>query len=285
MPPPPALLPETPFFHQRQRLMAQRTKQKPSKDHSGLVLSVLLSRLDPNAALHPAGITPLMAAAEMGDVGLVDDLLARGADPTASIGAWIPPGPDRRGWAALHMAATAAVADRLLDGGANPYAYTTSGMGALLHAAAGLMGPLVARLLRMGVDVEGHPQAPTSPLWEACRASGGSEDQGLVCVDLLLLAGAQVNRSFEHGDTLLHEAVQNRKVAVVRRLLDAGAQEAPNQAGQWPRDRVKAGDPGWQGTDRARWAAQGQACLALLSEARLARKLNRCPPEKARARM
>lgn len=62
-----------------------------------------------------------------------------------------------------------------------------------------------------------------TPLGEACRSSEGSEADALAIVEALLAAGAPVDGLNYRTETPLHFAAQAGRAAVIRRLIEAGA--------------------------------------------------------------
>ncbi len=141
----------------------------------------------------------LWSAASVGDVTVVETLLAARADPNAR---------DRYGWTPLHAAA-----DRGNDGGARE---------APLAAAE---VTVVEALLAAGADPNARiadNSFDDTPLHFAARAAVLNDD--VTVVDVLLAAGADPNARGSKDRTPLHRAAGGRTGgAVVEALLAAGA--------------------------------------------------------------
>ncbi len=71
-----------------------------------------------------------------------------------------------------------------------------------------------------------HPNGDggNTALWFAAQ---GPAPDGLPVVELLVAAGADINRACEHGYTALHMAAQWGHLDVVRFLVDSGAHPRP----------------------------------------------------------
>lgn len=94
----------------------------------------------------------------------------------------------------------------------------SSGLTPLLLACQQGYGVMVAYLLSQGVALDAVDAYGNNALWAACY----SEDSG--CITLLLEAGIDLNyQNQAAGATVLIYAASSGKEAVVRQLLDAGA--------------------------------------------------------------
>lgn len=157
------------------------------------------------------GATPLHAAAAQGALGVVELLLAKGADPRA-----------RRddGDTPLHRAAGAAVAELLIrfarDGRPdqrNDLQQTP------LHTCTD--DEVAEVLLRHGASLTARDFAGATPLGDA----------GAAKARVLLNAGAEVDARDHGGRTALHRAVARDDAEVVELLLAAGADPALRDVG------------------------------------------------------
>jgi ankyrin repeat protein len=195
--------------------------------------------------LHPRGTTALMLAAAAGWLSVVEALLEAGADVTAR---------NRKGQTALTLAARnghAAVVERLRRAGATEPVdegryqqaaflkaawqgdcerlrdLLAAGVSpdtaepqdpnthALTHAILNGHAEIVRALLDAGADVNIQPDNP--PL--VCAGAAGNE----TVVGLVLQAGASVETRSPDGRSALSEACKHNHLAVVRILLEAGA--------------------------------------------------------------
>ncbi|MEO7718757.1 MAG: ankyrin repeat domain-containing protein [Capsulimonas sp.] len=147
------------------------------------------------------GTTPLMLAAQMDNLGVVQALLARGADPSLR---------DKRGWSAIRWAAGRGWSDVVT------VLRDHSPMD--LHEAAQFGDPVRVRArLDAGDDVNAPDAQGMTPLMAAMK-SGSVET-----TRLLLDRGADVNRKGQKGRTALHLAAFYGDLPQVRLLLDRGA--------------------------------------------------------------
>ncbi len=183
-----------------------------SKRLQGNVVAVLAAALLLAAAPPPE--SPVADAAMRGDVEQVRSLLRRGSDVNAAQG---------DGMTALHWAAErddAALAEMLVNAGANVRAVTRLGSYTPLHIASREAGVGVIRLL---LEAGADPRARTStggvaPLHFAA-GSGGAD-----AVVELLSAGAEVDaREAMWEQTPLMFAAAAGRTEVVRALLEHGA--------------------------------------------------------------
>jgi len=98
----------------------------------------------------------------------------------------------------------------------------------------------VRRLLAAGAAVDGASEDPACPLWEAC-ASTAPSDARLAVAEALLDAGAWA-RDEGTGDTALHQAARRGPLALVERLIVAGALEwVPDRDGRSAVEAARAG--------------------------------------------
>ncbi|MBN8728765.1 MAG: ankyrin repeat domain-containing protein [Xanthomonadales bacterium] len=180
---------------------------------------------------------------------LAADLLEHGAD-------WCGPAPGGR--SSLHLAVLAgelALADRLLERGADPNARDGVGRTPLHHALEldrDVAAPLVEALLRAGADPAAATPNGETPLgialareqpdfarwldWSPWRLPGrrlaghdlvGAADCGdLAAVDRLLSLGLAIDSRDAHGATALIRAAGNGHAALLVHLLERGADPA-----------------------------------------------------------
>ena len=160
------------------------------------------------------GNTPLIHASRLGDVKLVEDLLALGtANPEAE---------DDEGHTALtsashygHVAAVRA----LLAGGANPNQRTRDQSTALIYGSQHGSQDITRLLLEAGADVNASNRRGLNSVIQACRH--GQAD----ILKLLIEAGADLNQSQQQGQTALKYAMVRSVVSLspcLTQLLDAG---------------------------------------------------------------
>ena len=145
------------------------------------------------------GCSALLRAAGGGHLALVDQLLARGADPglTANTGA-----------TALSAAVSMRhleIVDRLLQAGCSLEQRLPGDVTVLMLAAALGLPELVARLLRAGADLHAVDAQGLSPLHCATLYGFTARDRSrlLALLDGLLLAGADPHQPAKNGATPL----------------------------------------------------------------------------------
>jgi ankyrin repeat protein len=205
------------------------------------------------------GMTPLYAAVDMHtlgttfgrpapprpvldqSVGVVELLLARGADPNRRLS-----GP---------------ILKRVYDAGDGRLG---EGATALMRAARRADAGLMRRLIAAGADATLVQKSGATPVMLAIGAvsAGGGEEDGRVteddaseAVQIALAAGVDVNAAGSNGDTALHAAATTAGglPAVIRLLAAAGARtDVKNKAGRTPLEAA----------ERAR--EPNQAVIALL---------------------
>ncbi|MFN2375243.1 MAG: ankyrin repeat domain-containing protein [Candidatus Binatia bacterium] len=177
-----------------------------------------------------SGMSPLAEASGAGKTDVVVELLRRGAnaDGKCTGGSEFP----------LRIAANAAVARELIRAGASIDKSGRTGETALYSAAEWRRTDVVAVLLEHGAAVEppggtveprsaGDPRGPAVSALH--RAIMGTDGDPAGTVTLLLEAGADPNRRFDHltrgahGQTALLEAVTRDEVEIARLLVKAGA--------------------------------------------------------------
>lgn len=175
------------------------------------LVSSLLEKGDINAT-QVDGMTALHWAAYQDKADLVDDLIDRGANPTAE---------NRYGITPLHLACVngnGRIVSKLLESGADPDDSVNGGETALMTASrTGKIGAVKA-LLKAGADVDARERRDqTAIMWAAAE---GHVD----VVRELLNAGADFTTPLEYsGYTPLFFAVRNGEREVTHLLLDAGA--------------------------------------------------------------
>ena len=205
---------------------------------NGAVASVLLDKgADPNAA--GSGYTVLHGAVLRGDLALVRELLAHGANPNAPLTKGTPVhrfsrdfalSSDWRGATPFWLAAKFAeveIIKVLAAAGANTHVAIDDGTTALMVAAG--LGTSASRDRR---------ERWRAPLEVAAKADSGDDERIAAEAVRTLLAlglGVTVAAVNEAGDTALHGAASNGYKAVIQLLAAAGANlDARNKGGQTP---------------------------------------------------
>ncbi len=201
----------------------------PRRMSVALVTCALVLVADPLAA-QPLAVptpdqvagSPLAEAARQGDADTVRALLRQEMDVNA-------PGID--GTPALHWAVRVDdrnMASMLLDAGADVNRTNRYGMAPLHVAVQNRHVDMARQLLESGADTEAADGSGELPLHLAIRT--GAYDM----LELLLSHGAQVDgRDLNYGQTSLMLAVREENIALVQRLLEAGADlDAQSLAGE-----------------------------------------------------
>lgn len=155
--------------------------------------------------------TPLMRAVEEGNVAMTELLLSNGADVNAF---------DKRGDTALHRAVrrkNLKLTAFLLEQRADPAIFNFIHMTALHLAALDGQDELVQLFTGQPELVDLWEDDGRAPLDYALKSH--KYDTAM----LLIEAGADVNRSLESGETLLHELILARDYQSARFLIRAGA--------------------------------------------------------------
>lgn len=185
-----------------------------------------LETLHQHAAPSDAGKTALMEASADGALEPMTALLDAGAEVDQR---------NANGGTALMYAASAGHLEAmrlLLEHGADPAARARIGWTAMLVAAAKGQDEAVQLLLDAGADPRETDAYGWTPLMRA--VSGGYEE----AVAVLLACGrVDLKAREESGATALHIAAGRGYVAIVKRLLDAGAERSvPDGEGRTPAD-------------------------------------------------
>lgn len=159
------------------------------------------------------GATPdVAAAAAIGDLHLLNALLAAGADANAANDIGMTP----LHYAAMHGRTAAAAV--LLDHGADVNSADHAGWTPLLLAVLGGQAQTAELLLEHGADPDAPSRSRRLALWLA--ASRGDND----CAEMLLRYGAAVGAKTHAGltETPLHIAAQTGNLELIRMLVEYG---------------------------------------------------------------
>ena len=218
---------------------------------------------DPNGLLEHRQQYPLEMAADLGELGVVEVLLEKGADPDHAFGEVSPlwramniaahdvattlvkagarfddSGPE--GESALYFAVTdqaQALVKALLRRGADP------NLGGLkenpLHAAAYTgHSEIILLLLQAGAFINGEDEFHETPLFHAVRGNA------IPAIETLYENEANMNFENDIGETVMHEAVYHADSLTLVRLLEYGVEiNHQDDAGDTPLHRAaEAGD-------------------------------------------
>ncbi len=194
----------------RTRAEASRTSLRHRRRDTALGWLALFLAVN-CAYASPMDSRPLVAAIEKGDLQFVQERVAKG-----NIDAILS-----NAMAALHVAAyhdQLAVAQYLLDTGADPNIANRYGVTPLMLASANGDDAFVSLLLKAGADPNKTSLEGEAPIMLAARTGK------LDCIESLLGQGADPNatESWE-GQTALMWAAAEGHATVARRLLEAGA--------------------------------------------------------------
>jgi ankyrin repeat protein len=221
------------YEHHRKAMLAA-IKAK----NSGAVRQLLAAGVSPNIevevyipALH------LAVSYDYGDVGVLQQLLAAGANPATQ---------DRFGQNTLVHAIKAnkprlvrvLLAAAKAAGGAAALQDTVNetdskGETALRHAAVAGDVAIVRLLLKAGADPNANEAKPDggTPLHAAMRASGRCH---VKVIRQLVVGGARVDAGDRWGDTPLHQAICAKRLGAARVMIKAGAAQAADDLQQTP---------------------------------------------------
>lgn len=170
------------------------------------------------------GKTALMIAAGAGDPSLTERLLAAGADPNAR---------NANGGTALMYAVTGgnvAVVRRLLATGTNVNAQSNNGWNALMLAAAKGLPEIASALCQAGANPAATDVYGWTPLMRAVY-----EGRRATVLVLLKQADSVLERRNDRGQSALHLAVIRGDAGLARLLLQHGASQFADAAGDTPR--------------------------------------------------
>ena len=183
-----------------------------------------------------AGYTPLHAAILRGDLGLVDDLLARGADPNTRIRKGTPLRRSGQDWfiAPQHISATPywlaayyqepEIMRALADGGADPRLTTLELWRRVFERAGGVGPPHIGGGFQtpLHAAVRGRHNRGRQFI-SALRNPDAEEREALEAARVALEIGADINQTDHGGTAPLHVAAQRNYATVVQLLADHGA--------------------------------------------------------------
>jgi ankyrin repeat protein len=178
--------------------------------HIGIVDSLIAHGADLRAA-NPAGVTPVSLAVYKGETALADHLLNAGAPPEGRT----PDGDKVLPWAIRH--GRLVFVRRLMEGGADPHQKDAAG-NPLLHVAIETgRRDLVTELLSLGADAGAVNGTGESALVAALRKDWRD------MLRPLAVAGADPNLPDRHGRLLLQEALDARDLPLAKLFVEVGA--------------------------------------------------------------
>jgi ankyrin repeat protein len=172
--------------------------------------------------------TPLMRAVESDALPIVRLLLEGGADVNTF---------DRRGDTPLHFAVRKRSPDGirlLLDRGADPRKFNFIHLTPLHLAVMGASTQLVELFLEIPNMTGLHDDQDLTPLDYALQ------EYHYDLAEMLIDAGADINRILANGDTLMHRMILARNYRTTRFLINAGGDVGiPNAAGETAHDILR----------------------------------------------
>jgi uncharacterized protein len=234
-----------------------------------VVRRLLAAGIDVNEPMHAQGggrrpLSPLLLAVENGHFELAVALLDAGADPNAQPAgfaalhaiSWVrkplrgdgnPPPIGSGKLSSLEFVRTllergADVNLRLKRGKSGRAQFTTTGSTPFLLACWTSDVPLMQLLLDRGADPTLTNEDGSTPLVVAAGIGdlgsgdelGGTEEEAVAAIRLLLKLGADVNAVDENGETAMHGAAYQNRPQVVRLLAEHGADtEAWHRKNKW----------------------------------------------------
>ncbi|KAK9831130.1 hypothetical protein WJX74_004458 [Apatococcus lobatus] len=156
------------------------------------------------------GLTPLHWAASKGAGGILDLLIAKGANVNIT---------SHDGWTPLHEAATnghVSAVKALIKAGVQVHAKTSNGLTALHNAASAGHMAVVQQLLEAGSSINARTASGTNALYNAATAGH------VEAVQRLIDAGSELDVQAANGLTVLHSAASNGHCEVIEELIKAG---------------------------------------------------------------
>ena len=157
------------------------------------------------------GVTPLMSAAEEGDVATIEALIKQGANVNQG---------DKHGVTALLIAAIYGqkpAVEALIKHGANVDLGNDQGLSPLIAAAANGYDDVVDVLVKHGANMNQGDKNWNSPLFVSAKYGQAA------VVEVLLKHGPNVNQGDKHFQTPLLMSASNGHVAIVDMLIKHGA--------------------------------------------------------------
>lgn len=176
------------------------------RDHAECVSILLKAKADPNAA-NSNGWTPLHAAAEAAQIGILDQLLAAGANPNPPA----PAGAQTKTPLALALEAFSGEEKKRNSG------FVGGGVAAPRVVDKEQAHSAIAALLKAKADPNAQDDAGWTPLLSAVGL------KNLPLVEQLLAAGADPNLASEENETPLLKAVRSQQRDFAAALLKAKA--------------------------------------------------------------
>ena len=178
-----------------------------NRGHAGIVEQLLAAGANPNIKLS-SGSPPLAVAAAKGHAGIVEQLLAAGANPNIELSSRSTP---------LSIAAVrghAGIVEQLLAAGANPNIKLSSGSTPLAEAADKGDAGIVEQLLAAGAN----PNIKSKSPYEITSLIRAAQNGHAGVVEQLLAAGANPDIKSADGFKALELAAENGHAGVVDKL-------------------------------------------------------------------
>lgn len=192
------------------------------------ILDLLLERGSDLSQVNLAGSSALLRAVTMGRRKMAKRLLDLGADANVA---------NKKAMTALIAASyegKARIVRLLLEHGADPNMQDSTGKGPVVYAAGKGYLKIIKLLMDTGkLDInQSYGYNLTALMWAAGHSNDVPVKQGLACVQFLLDSGANIDAVDDRGRSALLIAAQRGHSAIVSVLLQHGASNHKDLAGE-----------------------------------------------------